>query len=214
MSSIVRKNGPPLMWKRIVALAVASQLLIDGACAVGWTAARAEYCQYGDYIDVKKCDAYELATVTINLIISTVNATLPTLAFFAIVAACMLTCSLHKSNDTLKRFAFARGAGHNACFSPAERMTNAGLGMPGSRPEITGYDTKAARAPALANTVAFLELSGSDVSAHRISGPHTASLVLRAAIFHSRKMQVWPFLRLTHLAVDYAVYRLRPIRQG
>jgi hypothetical protein len=157
------------MWKRIVALAVASQLLIAGACAVGWTAAHAEYCQYGDYIDVEKCDAYELATVMIDLIISTVNSTLPTLALLAVVAACMLTCSLHKSYHTLKRLAFAPVARRNVCFSPAKQTTNAGLwvSLSGSRPAIRGYDTKAARAPALANSVAFLELLGSDVSAQQ-----------------------------------------------
>ena len=119
------------MWKRIVALAVASQFLIAGACAVGWTAAHAEYCQYGDYIDVKKCEFYELATAMINLIISTVNATLPALAFLAIVAACVLTCSLHKSNHTLQRFAFPPCARRNVCFSPAKQTTNTGLvGVP------------------------------------------------------------------------------------
>ena len=54
------------MWNRILAITIASELLIAGSWAVGWIAAHAEYCQYVDYISVEKCDAYELATVMID----------------------------------------------------------------------------------------------------------------------------------------------------
>ena len=92
------------MWRRIVPFAVASVLLVAGSWAAGWIAAHAEYCQYGDNISVEKCDAYELATLMVDIITWSAAATLPMLIFPAAVAACVLSCSLHKSTDTLKRF--------------------------------------------------------------------------------------------------------------
>jgi hypothetical protein len=96
------------VWKRIVPVAVASALLVAGSCAIGWTAAHAEYCQYGDHISVEKCDAYELATLMVDTITRSADATLPMLIFLAAIAACALTRSLHKSNDTLKRLLSSR----------------------------------------------------------------------------------------------------------
>lgn len=98
-----------LMRNRIVAIAVGLQLLVAGACAVGWIAAHAEYCQYGDHIKVENCEAYELATLMIDAITWSVDTTLPMLNLIVAVAACVLTYTLHRSNETLKQSSPLRG---------------------------------------------------------------------------------------------------------
>jgi hypothetical protein len=94
------------------------------------------------------------------------DATLPLITFIAAVAACVLTCSLHKSNDTLKRFVVVRGARRNVRFTPAQQTTNIGLrtSLSGPKSEMIAHDTKKRLAPrVIANSVALLELLGSDV---------------------------------------------------
>jgi hypothetical protein len=138
----------------------------------------------------------------IDLITWSADVTLPLITFIAAVAACVLTCSLHESNDTLKRVAVARGARRNVRFTPAQRTTNIGLwtSQSGSKSEMIGHDTKAARARVIANSVVLLELLGSDVVVSNSCSASSQMPVTRAA----RYAEQWSgrFHRLRDLARD------------
>ncbi len=153
------------MWNRIAPVAVASGLFVAGSWAAGWIAAHAEYCQYGDYISVEKCDACELATLMVDAITWLADATLPMLILPAAVAACVLSCSLHKSNDALKRFVVVRGAQRHLHFTPRSpdnehRFMDVPVGAK------IGNDSsryKSGSRPIIPNSVVVLELIGPDV---------------------------------------------------
>jgi hypothetical protein len=92
------------------------------------------------------------------------DATLPVLIFLAIVAACLLSCSLHECHDTLKCFV-ARGGQRNLRFFPVRHATNIGLRTPlaGPKSEMIARNTKPARARIIASSAALLELFGPEV---------------------------------------------------
>jgi hypothetical protein len=190
------------VWKRIVPVTVASALLAAGSWAVGWIAAHAEYCQYGNHISVEKCNAYELATLVVDTITWSADVTLPLITFIAAVAACLLTCSLHECNRSLKRVAVARGARRSGCFTPVQQATNIGLwtSQSGSESEMIAHDAKATRARVVANSVALLELLRSDVMVSNGCSASSQMPVTRAV----RYAEQWSgrFDRLRHLARD------------
>jgi hypothetical protein len=152
------------MWKRIGPVAVASGSIVAGSSAAGWIVAHAEYCQYGGYISVEKCGVYEVATLMVDMITLSADATLPVLTFLAVVAACLLSCSLHECHDTLK-FVVAGGAQRNLRFFPVRHATNIGLrtSLAGQKSEMIAHNAKPARARIIASSAALLELFGPEV---------------------------------------------------
>jgi hypothetical protein len=152
------------MWKRIGQVTVASVLFVAGSCSAGWIAAHSEYCQYGDYIGVGKCDAYVVATLVVDTITWSASATLPMLILAAAAAACLLSCSLHKSHDTLMQLVVVRGAQRNLRFTPVQHTTNIGSwrSLSGPKSEMIAHDTEPARARVVARSVELLELLGSE----------------------------------------------------
>jgi hypothetical protein len=152
------------MWKRIGPVAVASGSLVAGSSAAGWIVAHAEYCQYGGYISVEKCGVYEVTTLMVDMITLSADATLPVLTFLAVVAACLLSCSLHECHDTLK-FVVAGGAQRNLRFFPVRHTTNIGLrtSLAGPKSEMIAHHAKPARARIIASSAALLELFGPKV---------------------------------------------------
>jgi hypothetical protein len=127
---LTRKYELLLMWKRIGQITVASVLFVAGSCSAGWIAAHSEYCQYGDYIGAGKCDACVVATLVVDTITWSASATLPMLILVAAAAACLLSCSLHKSHGTLMQLVVVRGAQRNLRFTPVQHTTNIFRGGP------------------------------------------------------------------------------------
>ena len=153
------------MWKRIGPVAVASGSLVAGSSAAGWIVAHAEYCQYGDYISVEKCGVCEVATLMVDAITWSADATLPVLTLLAVVAACVLSCSLHECHDALKGLLSPAVLSVTSAFPPFDVATNIGLrtSLAGPKSEMKAHDAKAARVRIIASSVAVLELFGPEV---------------------------------------------------